>query len=1396
MDVALLRRARAVFYEIVDLADGESVHGAIDRLCGEDLALREAVMELVEADLEGFEALDTVPSAGVVRALAQAVTLDDSLPERLGQYEIVRKIGEGGMGVVYEGLQAEPRRRVALKRVHPWLHSGRAEERFRSEVQAMADVLHPGIPQVYELFAHEGFLVVAMELVDGPVLSDAIVSMSRRERLRMLLQIARAVAAAHRAGVVHRDLKPANILLDREGRPKVLDFGIAQRAGDLGQSGGVGTLDYVAPEQLRGERVDERADVFALCVIGWEALFGEVPFAIEGQGRAAVREARQVMPAAPVGAAADLVAVLSSGLALDPASRMPSADALADELERLIRGRPVRALSRDPLYVVATTVRRHRWPIGIGLAAAAVAALAVWGGAQLSASWQRAALEQEASARLETVRRLAEQRGIDAPATVAAFESLIGDPSLAGTVGVAEGWLWSGDQRVSTVDRQLHYATAYVLAPDRATTQRARDALATHLASDGNWLAVEALRRDVDAPLPPHVASQLAWARWDHGPVDPGLDDGSAGRLAAHLLGQTRILRSEGVRQARYAPDGGTWFADGDRVVQLDGDGAPAQVWELPGPVHRFARGSGSRWVIVDVAPQRRSLIRLDALGELTTTAITSQSISAVIHGDADENGSTEVYFGAGYPRRTLEVAEPIGGERRLLERVAPGVTTPRRLHLVDVEGDGPQELLAVLTDWQMRELRVLSGTPSAAEVVARYRMEARDVIVLPRRPGHPVRLLAVGSPIGSAEPGARLGSAHHLVELALDTSGFREEGRWVLPREAQHVRRVDLDEDGAQDLVFDAHGGLMVGTRAHPGASVLIPDLQLLDVHPDGTRVLVTTPTGALVELGAGASKLPSRTFEPPPQAGGVPAGLRGLDRERWARADRLASLDLNLEAAVAFAELGRGPGPLREAAWIRALTQFSGGQEVARAHALARQALAREDASTPLRRLARQVLIDTHEPAALRTPVDGTSLPGVSDGHARVLRALDRSAVIDFRSVPPPVLQLGEDGPGRTRWNAPIGAIELDGYGEAETMDELLRVPVEVSGSGLSLTLDLDLEDISWGAGITVMLGEQRLLGITRSGSGGRENQRYAVHGPGGGSHLPVGALSWSGRVTATITQVDGETWGTVAIDGAPPEERRLWRGPLSAGAGELVIGGHGLTGTRPYVRARIRRMELRGAELRGRADGTPVSWRAMLGEPDALDRVALGPPSLAAARAAATRGAAERVDLTALSASERQHLVRSDPHTWLPLVRRLPASELADALDGYHLAVMHRDPALGMAMRGLELDQLDLGTAALRAIATQRALQLAEAGRGVESERLLERIADAGGGPFEHWLALGRVRWRRGDVEGARAAMERLLVGVPDPNLTEDVVRETDPELLGLVGASAAPPALSLR
>lgn len=264
-----------------------------------------------------------------------------------GQYQVERELGRGGMGVVYLALDVGLDRRVAVKVLPPALR-GHPElrERFLREARTAGQLSHPNIVPVFRADDLHGHAFFVMGFVDGESLAERVRArgpLPARDAVRILREVAWALAYAHARGVIHRDVKPENILIDREtGRVMVTDFGIAWRAANpaLTEDGRVmGTAHYMSPEQVAGDPLDGRSDLYALGVVGFFALSGRLPF--ERQAASAVLVAHAVETPAALGTIApsvppEVAAVIDRCLRKDPDARYATGEALAEALDQAL----------------------------------------------------------------------------------------------------------------------------------------------------------------------------------------------------------------------------------------------------------------------------------------------------------------------------------------------------------------------------------------------------------------------------------------------------------------------------------------------------------------------------------------------------------------------------------------------------------------------------------------------------------------------------------------------------------------------------------------------------------------------------------------------------------------------------------------------------------------------------------------------------------------------------------------------------------------------------------------------------------------------------------------------------------------------------------------------------
>jgi serine/threonine protein kinase len=276
-------------------------------------------------------------------------------------YEVIEELGRGGMGVVYKANQVALKRLVALKMILAGEHAGPSQvARFRVEAEAVAQLHHPNIVQIYEIGEQDGRPYLSLEFVEAGSLGRQLAGqpLPADQAARLVATLAHAIDAAHRQGIIHRDLKPANILLTVDGTPKIADFGLAKRfdQATLGPDGGgltrtgaiLGTPSYMAPEQAAGNKqvIGPAIDVYALGAILYELLTGRPPFRAD----APWETIRQVLSDEPVpphrlqtGVPRDLETVCLKCLRKEPGQRYVTAELLANDLERFLVGEPIRA---------------------------------------------------------------------------------------------------------------------------------------------------------------------------------------------------------------------------------------------------------------------------------------------------------------------------------------------------------------------------------------------------------------------------------------------------------------------------------------------------------------------------------------------------------------------------------------------------------------------------------------------------------------------------------------------------------------------------------------------------------------------------------------------------------------------------------------------------------------------------------------------------------------------------------------------------------------------------------------------------------------------------------------------------------------------------------------------
>lgn len=428
----------------------------LDEACADDAVLRSEVESLLEHDTR----------AGVTFLSSPIIALrheHDSAPDwaqkllgqKIGRYTVVRLIGRGGMGYVFEAKQDQPARTVALKVLQPGVSAPSALARFRLEPEVLGRLQHPNIAQVYEAGVHEGEQGVvpffAMEFIRDaePLIRFADAhELTTRQRLELFTKVCDAVHHGHQKGIIHRDLKPANVLVRHDGEPKVIDFGVARASdsdivmttqhthiGDL-----IGTVHYMSPEQCEGDSgaIDIRSDVYSLGVVLYELLTSAAPYDTLGTTLySAIRAIREQSPRKPSQRdrhlRGDIDAILLKTLEKDPARRYASAAALAEDLRRHLTQQPIQARPPSAVYVASRYARRHRWQT----LSFVLVLLGILGSFAFMAAYSARSAEKLAS------ERAAYRGGLQsAEAALVSNDALLASQELAQIDGYQHSWEW------------------------------------------------------------------------------------------------------------------------------------------------------------------------------------------------------------------------------------------------------------------------------------------------------------------------------------------------------------------------------------------------------------------------------------------------------------------------------------------------------------------------------------------------------------------------------------------------------------------------------------------------------------------------------------------------------------------------------------------------------------------------------------------------------------------------------------------------------------------------------------------------------------------------------------------------------------------------------------------
>ena len=643
MDRERYQRIKGIFYEASEL-DGAGREAYLDNACANDTSLREEVEALFARESEDSRSVLDQP--GAVGALAEEALLAtaafdaaEAIPKHVDRYRIVRKIGEGGMGIVFEAEQEEPiRRRVALKLIKLGMDTRQVIARFEAERQALAMMAHPNIASVLDAGASEtGRPFFVMELVSGASITRYADEqrLSVRDRLHLFIEACHGVQHAHQKGIIHRDLKPSNMLVSvLDGRPcvKIIDFGVAkateQRLTErtlqtqIGQF--IGTPAYMSPEQAEtGEAdIDTRSDIYSLGIILYELLTGGTPFdttrlrsAAYSEWQRVIREEDPPRPSSrvsrktseagevaslrrtepgqlPKALRGDLDWIVMTAIEKDRTRRYESASELARDVERYLSDEPVSAQPPTRRYRLRKFYRRHRTTAIVGV----VVLAALIGGATLSTIGlvQARRERQIVDDRSEQLRRELYASRVERIARIIATD---GRDSVKPLLSLCDedlrGWEWRRLARLA----DLGEWTAKLLDGAIGTVQYSRDG--RHLlvsGGDGTTLLVDPktmARLSVLQNPPPGVGIRGACFSGDGRRV--------ATTDANQFVYLWDVETGQRLRTIAVGPDGHL------QAVALDEDGSHVAVGCYFGPTKVFDSRTGALILSIETPGDRAS---------------------------------------------------------------------------------------------------------------------------------------------------------------------------------------------------------------------------------------------------------------------------------------------------------------------------------------------------------------------------------------------------------------------------------------------------------------------------------------------------------------------------------------------------------------------------------------------------------------------------------------------------------------------------------------------------------------------------------------------------------------------------------------------------------------------
>ncbi len=1210
-------------------------------------------------------------------------------PHQIGRYVVIREIGRGGSGIVYEAVDPDLQRRVAVKVLLAGdFAKSRDQQRFLNEARAVAQLDHPNIVQILEFARHEGRPWYAMELVEGPNLLQVIREQGRlpwRTAVRLAASLAHALHHAHDQGLVHRDVKPNNVLLESDREPRLTDFGLALFTDDgsqgrLTRTGQVlGTPSYMSPEQANGEleRIGPATDVYGVGVVLYEALTGRVPF--EGDRPlsiiAAVVEGHPTPPRQIAsGIPRQVEATCLKAMQVDIDDRYATAADLAEDLERCLRGEPILATPPTLTDHARWFVRRNRAQLGIVVTAIGVALIIVLASTLVLGARsvrQTNLAEAEAEAALSSVKARIGELEDDGRLTDAdeSWQAFARQPAHRGTRALVEGWWWRAERLAAMGDEDGQVGAlgmAYAAAERRRDQERALLRLADQVRTNGDIGRLPRIVTTLDRRAPRLARTDDIRTLWRDA-----------------LASERRLADAA---ELAIGPERSALLAL-SRATRTDHRATRAEPWT--GPEAAFVLWGERPPVLVGPTPTLPALRRLDGLAWSPDQAV----IATERRGEYWVGEDVEVVLTAlrgprpvrrrAYAGGPLRAATLVSDDRgasvtpvlalgdRLVEPASSG-NALRDLHLAtsgaessvndvvvaDLDGDGSAEIATAVGEWEAYDVRIFERVNRTATLVARQKLGVvADLAVLPQPDGGATLIAAkvdrAPNPelFGAEQP---YGEPPGLWKLDLSRSGGRAElqAERIGDRTCDGLRVGDVDGDGDADLVGQC--GAELGLWIQDGdrlVALLVRDLRLLGIaNLDDDRaveVVVSDPhDGSRVwVLGTSGPPLPPLRSEtwvaaPPPK--------RASDafRESWQRAEELAFIGQLGQAADAMeqlAELNWG-GPLGWAATLRAATLHDlAGRPVHAGELALRAADALEGLEqVAALRAAARAWQDAREVAAELAVLE----------QLRDLGALDRRDVVRLDQLQARVgrpsldLDLLADLDDLWHVDQPLAVLHEPGSGlavEAFGNQTLAHVPVRWDGEGLELDVTLAVAAVEWDGGLQIGLvpagTEAPFYGLEVLGEAGPSGVQPVLRCRAGGAAqatpLPADAVR-----TARFQLFEdsrgfgcsfaGEDGFRTASDQPTPV--------LGFGRWDLVIRATGAPDT--VARATLSRVRVSGAEVDAAVpSGDPARLAFANGRTsEASDRLAKGEPDpLLAVAIAAARGDGEALRVAIESAND---------------------------------------------------------------------------------------------------------------------------------------------------------------